>query len=161
MSTSDAGIADVVVGMLRSVDDLDWAAVRSALAAKVSVDYTSLWGGEPVEMDGDELVASWRRLVPGFDATQHMIGPVTVTGDDGRTATCITDVRAYHRVVDDGDAATWMVAGRYVLTMERVADRWRIRGITLRTTYEDGSRTLADTATQRVAGGRGRGLDGA
>ena len=139
---------DVVVTMLHAVDDLDWDAVRACFAGEVATDYTSLWGGEPETLTADQLIGWWRQLAPGFDATQHLIGPVVVTEADQATVTCTTNVRAYHRI----DDATWMVAGRYVVRVVRSGESgWRIAAVTLRHYYEDGDRGLVDAATKRVA----------
>jgi hypothetical protein len=115
--------------MLHAVDDLDWETVRSSFTTEVEIDYTSLWGGEPETLTADQLIDRWRQLLPGFDATQHLIGPVAVTEADELTASCTMNVRGYHRVGD----ATWMVAGRYVMRLERTdGSDWRIAALTLR-----------------------------
>ena len=71
-------IADTVTGMLHAIDALDWKAVRSALADRVEMDYTSLFGGKPSIQNADDLVLGWQGLVPGFQATQHLLGPILV-----------------------------------------------------------------------------------
>lgn len=146
-------VADVVATMLHAVDDLDWKAVRSSFATEVGIDYTSLWGGEPETLTADELIDRWRQLLPGFDTTQHLIGPVVVTEVDERTASCTTNVRGYHRI----GGATWMAAGRYIMRLVR-ADGvgWQIAAMTLRCYYEDGDRGLVDVAIERAAQGQGR-----
>ena len=45
-------------------------------------------------------------MLPGFDATQHFIGPLIETADDRYEC----NVRGYHHLDDE----TWMVAGWYV-----------------------------------------------
>jgi hypothetical protein len=115
----------------------------------------------------DQLVTWWQQLAPGYDATQHFLGPMVVTIDDGgATATCSANVRAFHHVVaDEGLAATWMVAGRYTIGLERSGDGggdgdrdgWRIASITLTVAYEEGDRHLVDVARHRAetsTGGR-------
>lgn len=124
-----ASVADVVTTMLHAVDDLDWSVVRSSFTTQVM-------------------------LAPGYDATQHLIGPVVVTRAYEQTATCTTNVRAYHHVVDDGGAATWM-AVRFVIDLDRGPDGWRISGIMLRLAYENGDRRLVDIARGRTAAGTG------
>lgn len=52
-------------------------------------------------------------------------------------------------------AATWTVAGQYVVDLERHGDAWRISGITLRLAYEEGDPALAEVAMKRVAAGSG------
>jgi SnoaL-like domain len=122
MSTTDD-----IVRFFHAVDDRDWAAVRAGLADEVDTDYTSLFGGEPERVPADALVEQWRGFLPRFDGTQHLLGPIVITGD---VAEC--NVRGYHR----HDGGTWMVAGRY-----RLALSWsRLAGIVLRTAYEEGER---------------------
>jgi hypothetical protein len=136
-----------IVRFFHAVDDRDWAAVRSGLADPLDTDYTSLFGGEPERIGADALVDRWRALLPGFDGTQHFLGPIVVTptGADAARADC--DVRGYHHL----DGATWMVAGRYTLTLRRTGGGWLVAGIVLRTTYQDGDRTLTEKATDRAA----------
>ena len=146
-------VTDVIATMLHAVDDLDWGTVRSSFTTEVEIDYTSLWGGEPETLTADELIDRWRQLLPGFDATQHLIGPVAVTEADQLTASCATNVRGYHRVGD----ATWMVAGRYVMHLVRAdGSDWRIVTLTLRHYYDDGDRGMVDVATKRAAERAGR-----
>lgn len=73
--------------------------------------------------------------------------------EDELTASCTTNVRGYHRVGD----ATWMVAGRYVMRLERAdGSDWRIAAMTLRHYYDDGDRGLVDVAIKRAVDGAGR-----
>jgi hypothetical protein len=139
--------ADDVVRFFHAVDDRDWQAVRAGLADEVGVDYSSLFGGGPERLAADELVARWRGLLPGFDGTQHLLGPLVITaaGDD---ATVDANVRGYHHL----GGSTWLVAGRYTLTLRRADPAWRVAGIVLHTTYQEGDRSLAGQATARAAG---------
>jgi hypothetical protein len=138
--------ADDVVRFFHAVDDRDWPAVRAGLAETVTTDYSSLFGGEPERLAADELVARWQGLLPGFDGTQHLLGPlvITITGND---ATVDANVRAYHRLGE----STWLVAGRYVLTLQRAGRAWLVAGIVLHTTYQEGDRSLPEQATARAA----------
>ena len=129
--------ADRIARFFHAVDRRDWAAVRAGLAGEVATDYTSLFGGEPERLAADALVERWRGLLPGFDATQHLLGPVVVDGD---SAEC--NVRGYHRLGD----RTWLVAGRYTLAL----DGERIAGIVLETLYQEGDPGLAQEAAARA-----------
>lgn len=126
-----------VVAFFHAVDDRDWAAIRAGLADDLDVDYSSLFGGDPERLTADALIERWQGLLPGFDVTQHFLGPLVVTGD---RVEC--NVRAYHRL----DGQTWMVAGRYTLTLEGS----RIAGIVLHTKYSDGDRALTQEAAKRA-----------
>ena len=140
--------ADDVVRFFHAIDDRAWPAVRAGLTDEVSSDYTSLFGGAPERLAADALVTRWQRLLPGFDGTQHLLGPLVIepTGDD---ATVACNVRAYHHL----GGSTWLVAGRYLLTLHRADGTWRVAGIVLHTTYEEGDRSLTGQASARAAAG--------
>jgi SnoaL-like protein len=142
------GPADAVVVAFLAIDRRDWAAVRAGLTDEVDADYTSLSGGEPERIAADALLERWRALLPGFDATQHHLGPLAEVGRDGDDrVTLVCTVRGYHRI----DRREWMVAGSYALGVERVAGSWRIAAITLHVGYVDGDLDLPAEATARAA----------
>ena len=126
----------------RAVDTRDWDTVAATLADRVTLDYTSLFGGEPETLGREEIVARWRGLLPGFDATMHLLGPLV---DDGDTVRC--NLRAYHHI----DARTWLVAAWYTLDVATTDAGVRIAGITIELSYEEGGRELVALAQQRAA----------
>lgn len=129
--------ADAVVAFFHAVDDRDWTALRAGFGDELDIDYSSLFGGGPEHLTAGALIERWQGLLPGFDATQHFLGPLLVTGD---RVEC--NVRAYHHL----GGRTWMVAGRYTLAL----DGTRISGIVLHTKYEDGDRALTEEAAKRA-----------
>jgi hypothetical protein len=119
----------------------------------VVVDYTSLFGGEIETIAAEALVERWRGLLPGFDATQHVTGPVLVfpTPEEG-TARLEAHVRGYHVLRAETTGPVWMVAGQYRAVATRAADgRWRITELVLRSFYEDGNRGLVEIAAGQAA----------
>jgi 3-phenylpropionate/cinnamic acid dioxygenase small subunit len=74
----------------------------------------------------DAVVDYMDRVLPQFEATQHLIGNIAIefTGDD--TATAVSYVRGWHRYPDPErpDMVLW---GEYHDRWERIADTWRIR----------------------------------
>lgn len=156
MNHDDGGPGEVFTSMLHAIDNLGWERFRASFAPRVAVDYTSLWGGEPETLGLDDLARSWQELAHGYDATQHLTGPIVVTYSDDRSARCRTTLRAYHHVIDDDHgAATWMVAGQYTVELSRNTDSWVIGAIVLAVAYEEGDRTVVDVARQRSAAGIG------
>lgn len=125
----------------RAVDTRDWDAVADALADRVTLDYTSLFGGESETLTPEEITGRWRGLLPGFDATMHLLGPLV---GDGDTVQC--NVRAYHHL----EGKTWIVAGWYTLDVVETAAGVRIAGIKIESSYEEGSRDLVEQAQQRA-----------
>jgi hypothetical protein len=144
--------AIVLTRMLQAIDELDWPGVRACLADEVRADYSELFGGEADTLSGDELVGRWQGLVPGFDATQHLIGTGLVEEDGDGGLTLRTHVRAYHHIAGADGGAVWAVHGHYVVPLEHSPTGWRIAGITLRMFYEEGNTGLPALAGERAAG---------
>jgi hypothetical protein len=139
-------VADVVARVAYEADARDWAAVRTLYADSVRVDYTSLAGGAPATVAADALIAGWRELLPGFERTQHMLGPVVVRLDGDR-ATARTHVRALHRIGRE----EWIVGGHYTYQLARRGDEWAITHHTLGGAYQEGNLQLPALARRRVA----------
>jgi hypothetical protein len=153
---SDAlGLLDITSTLgrfFRAVDAQDWGVVTTALAETVTTDYTSVFGGVPEQLSREELVTRWRGLLPGFDATQHLVGPPVVLGTpDGAWVRVGCNVRGYHHL----ESRTWMVAGWYTVALDgdaAASGSWRIAGIALAMSYETGDRGLVARAQQRSPG---------
>ena len=146
-------IADVVASVAYLADARDWDALRTLYADSVRVDYTSLNGGEPATVQADELIASWRGLLPGFDATQHLLGPVLVELDGDR-AVARTHVRALHRIAGAEGGEEWVVGGHYTYSLARQGDRWVVTDHTLGNAYQQGNIALPGLAQGRAGGAK-------
>jgi hypothetical protein len=131
---------DVLSRMLYAIDRLDWAEVRRCFADQVRIDYTELSGGAAETLAADDLIARWRGLLPGFEATQHMTGPVLLARDERPGLRADAHVRAYHRLGGE----IWAVHGHYIA---RIADG-KITELTLQVFYQEGNLNLPATAMQ-------------
>lgn len=147
--SDDQAITATVTRMLFAIDALDWPAVRAELADEVETDYSSLFGGAPEQLKADTLVQRWQSLLPGFDATQHLTGPIVVTSAKDRTAVAETHVRGYH-YIETESPSVWMVAGHYVMRLEQTPAGWRIASIRLDTYRQEGNRNFPTIATKRA-----------
>lgn len=126
----------------------DWDAVRACFAGEVRVDYTSLNGGEPATVRADDLIAGWRGVLPGFEATQHVVSnhQVTLAGD---AAECRSHFVATHRIGAD----VWRLGGHYHHRLSRQTGGWRVTEMTMTWTWEEGDRGLVQRAASRAVGG--------
>lgn len=146
-------VADIVARVAHDADARQWAALRSRFADRVEVDYSSLTGQPAATVDADALLAGWRALLPGFDATQHLLGPVLVELDGGR-ATAHSHVRATHRIAGAAGGEMWVVGGRYTYGLVRTPSGWRVASTRLELAYQEGNTRLATIAQERAAAAR-------
>ncbi|MER8826826.1 nuclear transport factor 2 family protein [Mesorhizobium sp. M0938] len=138
-------IAEAVAGVGLYADLREWNRVRSYFAARVTTDYTSLFGGEAATSDRDALIAQWQGLLPGFDATQHLITNIVVEGA-GDDAVARSHVRATHWI----DTRFWTVGASYLHRLVRTPEGWRVSAISIRRLYEEGDRAVLAAAADRV-----------
>jgi hypothetical protein len=149
MSTGEA-VSGVFTHMLHAIDLRNWQAVRDAFADHVDVDYSSLFGVPAATVSSDEHVGGWRSFGAAFDATQHLTGPFVTSEREGEVLAS-TSVRAYHRIAGAPGGDTWMVAGLYRVRFVHRRAGWRIIGITLKVSYQDGNLDLPKIAQSRAA----------
>ncbi|MFI9636071.1 nuclear transport factor 2 family protein [Nocardia sp. NPDC051929] len=67
-------VIDTCTRMAWYADLREWDNLAAVFADNVTLDYTSLDGGEPVVLASTQIVAAWQETVGGFAATQHLLG---------------------------------------------------------------------------------------
>jgi hypothetical protein len=141
-----ARITQLVSSIPLAVDLANYDLAQAAFAPTVTIDYTSLWGGTPQTMTPEALMAGWRGIVPGFDATFHELSDVqvSVTGD---TAVATAKVDGRHWI----GTQVWRPIGTYRWSVERQAGVWKVTTMTFTMTQEIGDRALAQQAMARAA----------
>ena len=152
MAFSTAAVADPAE-IERSITDIaagadrhEWDRVRGAFADRVTTDYSSLWGGEPVTQSADELVAGWSAFLPGFDATHHMVTNHSIKSLSETSAVAEADFTATHRIDDQ----LWTLGGRYTYDLAASNGRWLVTSMTMTAIWETGDRALAGVAGERA-----------
>jgi ketosteroid isomerase-like protein len=144
-NVADENIADIVARIAYYADARAWTELHDLFAQSVHVDYTSLFGGTPADLSAHELMTGWRAFLPGFDATQHLLGPILVE-TKGARASAWTHIRATHRIGGE----LWVVGGRWAIALVREA-AWRIASITFEFAYQEGNTDLPNLARERAA----------
>lgn len=146
-----ARVISVVSSIPLAVDLAAYDLAERAFAPKVLVDYTSLWGGEPNTVTPQELMTSWRGIVPGFDATWHELGKVSAT-INGNTAKATAFVDGRHWI----GKQLWRPVGNYHWDLVKLDGAWKVTRMEFAMSQEIGSR---EVATQAM--GRAKAKDGA
>lgn len=148
-----ADTTDISTALARwfaAVDRRDWAAACALMASPFHLDYSSFGAGPAADLDPADVLAGWRTLLPGFDATHHQIGNLDIAAE-GKTATVACYVTATHVIAEATDGRVWTVVGTYTIPMIRQADGWVLAGCTFHFKYQDGNSDLPAKARERVA----------
>ena len=134
MDRSD--VIDTCTRMAWHADQREWEQLIWVFADKVTLDYTSLNGGEPVTLTPAQIIDGWQAGLGVYEATQHLLTNhlVTVAGD---AAVCTASFQATHR---KGDGTLWTLGGTYRFDLARTDDGWRITGVVMTATWSDGER---------------------
>ena len=145
-------IAGILGALAAHVDAQRWDALAALLAPVVQVDYTSLFGGTAQATPREQLLATWRQLLPGFTHTTHLIGTPFVTVSGG-TAQASASVVAWHVIKDRALAGNdlWLVGGCYETHFEKLDGAWRITQLTLARAWAEGNLDLPRIAGERAA----------
>jgi hypothetical protein len=140
-----ARVITLVSSIPLAVDLARFDLAEAAFAPRVTIDYTSLWGGTPTQMSAAELMAAWRGIVPGFDATWHELLDVSARVD-GQRARATARVDGRHWI----EGRLWRPVGRYHWDLEKMESQWKVTRMTFELTQEVGDRALAAQAMERV-----------
>ncbi|MER6418996.1 nuclear transport factor 2 family protein [Streptomyces sp. NPDC001137] len=134
-------VIETCTRMLWHVDLRQWEALPALLAEKVTLDYTSLFGGEPVVSARDRVIADWRAGLGHLKATQHMIGNqiAEVYGDE---AVLTAHFQATHLLPNAHGGPTWTLGGRYRFSLTRDGSGWRIAGVVMTAVWADGNQQI-------------------
>jgi hypothetical protein len=127
-------VIDTCTRMAWHADQREWSRLAEVFADEVTLDYTSLNGGEPATLAPGQIVAAWKDALGAFQATQHLLGNHLVTLD-GDSAVCTASFQATHRKTDD---ILWTLGGTYRFDLVRTAAGWRIGGVVMTAVWSDG-----------------------
>lgn len=154
VSTADRVVAvieviEALTDVFVSADEHDWQRLRGRFADHVELDWTSLTGGEPATLTGDQLTANWRALLGAFDATHHQIGNILIdelNADEARVRCYGT---ATHRLAVDGQDGRWVLGGRYQARLVHCDEHgWRVAELTLTVMWGEGNQNLLAIAAE-------------
>jgi hypothetical protein len=130
-------VIQTITTIFRGADQHDWAAVQNALADQVWLDYTSLAGGQPALLTGQQIANAWAAFLPGFDKTHHQLSQFEVDLG-GSVAKVRFSGKADHFI----GAATWTVEGNYDAEVTQQNGRWRVTKLVLHLVSQSGDLSL-------------------
>jgi hypothetical protein len=86
--------------------------LRSRLADRVRLDWTSPNGGEPAEVTGDEVTEAWRTFLSAFEATHHHLENFLIDEVDADHARVRFYDTATHVLAAPGQDGRWVLDAR-------------------------------------------------
>jgi uncharacterized protein YijF (DUF1287 family) len=147
LASDEEQIRDIITGFSHHVDHRRWQELQALFSDDVTVDYSSLFGGEPQTLSATDLVTGWRTRLSPLRATQHLLGPIAVElRESGANAAC--HVRGYHFREGLLGGPDWMVAGHYLFSLGKQSGSWKIQRLQLEFFYQTGNAKLLDEAAK-------------
>jgi hypothetical protein len=127
----------------------DWDSLKLIMNDTVYLDYSSMTGEKPDELPLQQIIDSWKELLPGFDATHHQLGNYLVEEEDpfGRVFCYGT---AIHYLKNESAKNLWTVAGTYEFKLNSEFGSWRITAMKFRLKFMDGNMDLPKLAQDKL-----------
>lgn len=126
-------------------DRRDWECVKSVFAPEVLFDMTSLAGGQPATLTGEQIASAWEKGLKDLAAVHHQTGnfKVAVRGDEADVS-CYGI--AYHYLPNPTERNTRVFVGSYDLHLVRSGAGWRIDRFKFNLKFIDGNKDLEGSA---------------
>ena len=136
-----------------AVDAKDWALARSYFTDEITVDFSSLVGGEPTTIPADGLIAGWSGNLTAEKKSFHLRGNHRVTFEDANNATMLSHGYAWNRMErgmleENGGNPLWEVWGTYEHGFARTDEGWKVDFMAFYATAERGSAFVRNTPGQ-------------
>ncbi len=120
ISSERFAVRDVMLSYAAGVDERDFEMYGGCFADNVEV----VGFGDQVVNGAKAWVDYVKNALEAFGATQHMLGPPKIK-IDGDTASCRTDVQAWHQLVEP-EGATLTLWATYNSNMVKQDGQWKI-----------------------------------
>ena len=133
-----------------AVDAKDWVLARSYFTDDITVDFSSLVGGEPATIPADGLIAGWSSNLTAEKESFHLRGNHRVTFDGSNAAMLVSHGYAWNRMErgaleENGADPLWEVWGTYEHGFTRTEEGWKVNFMAFYATAERGSEFVRNT----------------
>ena len=129
-------------------DEREWDKLKDVFAETFILDYESMNGKPPKKMTPNELVESWRGLLPGFEFTHHQLGNI-ITEIKKNKAHVLCYGTATH-YIQDYEEPVWNVVGTYDLEIIEENGTLKVDKMRFNYKYATGNLSLPDIAKERL-----------
>lgn len=149
--TTDTHIAitNALADFAHCIDKRDWNTFATLFADPFDIDY-SAFGMVTGRISPAQVAEEAAKSFDGFDATQHLIGSVSIR-PDGDTVAVVAYVRAMHVVASGDDAVRFDVGARYDSIFTPSQDGWLISVWRFKPMWTQGDQGIFDLAARNLA----------
>jgi hypothetical protein len=135
-------IEDVVVRLFNATDMRDWPVVEACFTDPLTLDMSSLVGGEPRRLSPREVTAAWDEGFKPLDHVHHQVSNfVTEASDDTATVHC-HGIAFHHRGGIAAAVKTRGFVGTYDFALVRNGAGWRIALLRFNLKFVEGNLEL-------------------
>lgn len=136
-------IIKTITEMFIATDERNWDHLRALFCDKVVMDYSSFSGGEPDELTPEQILDSWKTVIPNFKSTHHQIGNIVIVRSTHDIAEVYCYVTATHLSEKDQSENLWVVYGSYDFELHKSQDKWYISKMRFNYKFSDGNSGLS------------------
>ena len=119
----------------------DWTRLRVCFTDEISVDFTSLAGGEPAKIKADDLVKGWKTNLYAAKKSFHQRTNHSIK-IKGSEAEVFSKAYAFNLLETGKVTGLWEVWGNYTHTLRKTENGWRCSGMTLEVIYQRGDENV-------------------
>lgn len=143
---TDIALIETLVESMGVLPDLRlFSTLKTLLDDEITVDYTSMFGGEPHEATPDGVIRRWKEALCGFDATRHKLENIVVELK-GQEAFVKADATATYFLNEH----IWEGRGRYKFGCRFTAEGWKVNHLEFMFESEKGTRNILAKARELV-----------
>ena len=140
-------VNEQVARLFIATDQKDWNTVLEVFSDQVELDYSSMTGNPSAVISKQDIVDSWKGILPGFDFTHHQIGNVIVNIEDTVASVFVYGTATHF--LEDENGNIWTVVGSYDFDLV-LQDDWKITSMKFNFKYQDGNTSLPKRAIENV-----------
>ena len=141
--------SNTVTQLFVATDQGNWDEVAQCFHSNVLLDYSSMNGSPASELSPQQIVSSWKSILPGFDFTHHQIGNVLSNVEGNKANVFCYGTASHFLKYEDGNI--WTVVGSYDFELVKNNDAsWKISSMKFNFKYQDGNEKLPEMAINKL-----------
>jgi len=141
-------IKQCIVSMFIETDNNNWEKVKECIADTLVLDYSSMNSNPPALLTPQQLIDSWKSVLPGFQSTHHQIGNFVVYHNSTTAEVFCYGTATHYLESERGNL--WTVVGSYNFELIKIDEKWKISKMVFNYKYQDGNLDLVNKAINNV-----------